>query len=81
MIFLLLYVCSFSCAIDDGQEVVLTGGEVNDSGPGPHPLSKVTRYNMQGKATTLPGLNTPRSTHACGTIKKSDGATVEYTRL
>ena len=59
------------CAIDDGEEVVLTGGW----SPGTT-YSTVTRYNMQGQATTLPSLNTARSTHACGTIKKSDGATV-----
>ena len=59
------------CAIDDGEEVVLTGGW----SPGTT-YSTVTRYNMQGQATSLPSLNTARYDHACGTIKKSDGATV-----
>ena len=69
--------CSFSCAIDDGQEVVLTGGYKDLGGlSGLYSVSKVTRYNMQGQATTLPGLNTARYSHACGSIKKSDGATV-----
>ena len=40
----------------------------------------VTRYNMQGQATSLPALNTARNHHACGTIKKSDGATVRSQR-
>ena len=31
---------------------------------------------MQGQATTLPSLKNSRMHHACGTIKKSDGATV-----
>ena len=36
----------------------------------------VTRYNMEGQATTLPSLNTARGEHACGSFKKSDGAKV-----
>ena len=73
----ILTACSYSCAIDDGEEVVLTGGYgcltpdyCNDWTE----LTTVTRYNMQGKATTLPSLNTARGEHACGTLKKSDGA-------
>ena len=64
------------CAIDDGEEVVLTGGW----SPGTT-SSTVTRYNMQGQATTLPSLNTGRYQHACGTMKKSDGATVSSDRM
>ena len=57
----------------DGKEVVLTGGY----GKTPrHPLSTVTRFNMKGEATPLPALNTARFSHACETIKKSDGTTV-----
>ena len=36
----------------------------------------VTRYNMEGQATTLPSLNTGRCYHACGKIVNSNGATV-----
>ena len=72
---LLVTSCSYSCAIEDGEEVVLTGGEDEDSS-GESSVTTVTRYNMQGQTTTLPSLNTGRSYHACGTIKKSDGTTV-----
>ena len=54
---------------------MLTGGEDEDSS-GESSVTTVTRYNMQGQTTTLPSLNTGRSYHACGTIKKSDGTTV-----
>ena len=60
------------CGIEDGEEVVLTGG----SDDGRSSVGTVTRYNMQGQATPFPPLNTARWSHACGTIKKSDGATV-----
>ena len=60
------------CEIEDGEEVVLTGGYSRFY----FPQSMVTRYNMQGQATTLPSLNTGRYNHACGTFKKSDGAKV-----
>ena len=62
------YSTSYACAIEDDDEVVLTGGE--------DALTLVTRYDMQGRATTLPSLNTGRRYHACGRLKKSDGATV-----
>ena len=61
---------STHCAIEDGDEVVLTGGLEDPF------TSRVTRYNMQGQATTLPSLNTGRHHHVCGKIEKSDGATV-----
>ena len=73
---LLVTACSWSCAIEDGEEVVLTGGV---TGGGMRPKiteSTVTRYNMEGQATSLPSLNIARYNHACGTIRKSDGTTV-----
>ena len=72
---ILFTACSYSCAIDDGEEVVLTGGVSWGS-----TVTTVTRYNIQGQATHLPSLNTARYHHACGTIKKSDGATVRTTQ-
>ena len=76
----ILTACSYSCAIDDGEEVVLTGGHgclaPVCSGKDWTELTTVTRYNMQGQATTLPSLNTARGEHACGTFKTSDGAKV-----
>ena len=67
---------SYHCAIEDGKEVVLTGGYDHTSTGESYTLSTVTRYNMQGQATPLPSLNTKRFSHACGSIKKSDGAMV-----
>ena len=73
---LLVTSCSYSCAIEDGEEVVLTGGEDEDSS-GESSVTTVTRYNMQGQATTLPSLNHGRYLLACGTIQKSYGAKVK----
>ena len=74
----ILTACSYSCAIDDGDEVVLTGGYgcLAPDCKEDNTVTTVTRYNIQGEATPLPTLNTGRNNHACGTIKKSDGATV-----
>ena len=68
--------CSWSCAIEDGEVVVLTGGVSGGGGNSEITETRVTRYNIQGEATPLPSLNTARYKHACGTIKKSDGTTV-----
>ena len=65
------------CAIEDGEEVVLTGGVSGGGGWNSEITeNRVTRYNIQGEATPLPSLNTARYNHACGTIRKSDGTTV-----
>ena len=69
------YYCRHHCGIEDGEEVVLTGG-YSKLGHNRPQQAMVTRYNMQGQATTLPSLNTARSGHACGRIKKSDGTMV-----
>ena len=81
--FEVLVACSDSCAIDDGEEVVLTGGlkRIRKKNVIHHSYtyfseSTVTRYNIQGEATPLPSLNIGRNNHACGIIKKSDGSTV-----
>ena len=65
---IMIVTCYFSyhCAIEDGDEVVLTGGFDTASG------SLVTRYNVEGEATSLPSLNTGRYLHACGTITTAD---------
>ena len=57
---------SYHCAIEDGDEVVLTGGLDTAS------RTLVTRYNAEGEATSLPSLNTGRYLHACGTITTAD---------
>ena len=56
------------CAIEDDEEVVLTGG--SDT------WSLVTRYNVEGEATTLPSLITGRHSHACGRVTTADLETV-----
>ena len=73
---LIVTACSDSCAIDDGEEVVLTGGMSGGGRNKKITENRVTRYNIQGEATPLPSLNTARYNHACGTIRKSDGTTV-----
>ena len=60
---------SYHCAIEDDDEVVLTGGHDGSQ-------SLVTRYNVKGEATSLPSLNTGRYLHACGTITTADQETV-----
>ena len=63
---IMIVTCYFSyyCAIEDDDEVVLTGGSET--------RSLVTRYTVEGEATTLPSLNTGRFLHACGTITTAD---------
>ena len=63
---------SYHCAIEDDDEVVLTGGV------GSHGWSDdgVTRYNVEGEATSLPSLITGRFSHACGTFTTADQETV-----
>ena len=46
---------SFHCAIEDDDSVVLTGG-FDHLGA----LSLVTRYNVKGGATSLPGIRRDR---------------------
>ena len=48
--------------------MILTGGT--------NTLKKVTKYNIEGKATTLPDFNTERLLHACGIFIKEDGEKV-----
>ena len=57
---------SYHCAIEDDDEVVLTGGADSAS------RSLVTRYTVEGEATSLPFLITGRQFHACGTVTTSD---------
>ena len=64
------YYISNHCAIEDDDEVVLTGGYDTAS------RSLVTRYNVEGEATSLPSLNTGRHHHACGTFTTADQETV-----
>ena len=58
--------CNFSyhCAIEEYDEVVLTGGSET--------RSLVTRYNVEGEATSLTSLITGREHHACGIFTDAD---------
>ena len=48
--------------------MVLTGGT--------NSLKKVTKFNIEGKATILPDLKIERMYHACGTFNKENGEKV-----
>ena len=64
------YYISNHCAIEDDDELVLTGGV------GSAKMATVTRYNMEGEATSLPYLITGRNYHACGKFTSADLETV-----
>ena len=72
----------YQCAIEDGDEVVLTGGHIcnninNINDPQcSSSTGTVTKYNVRGQATSLPSLNAGRHHHACGTFTDSNGAKV-----
>ena len=51
---------SYACAINDGSEVVLTGGFGN--------RREVTLYNLDGFVEDLPLLNIGRQYHACSSF-------------
>ena len=65
-----LNILSYTCAIEDGEAVVLTGGHDLAS------KTKVTKYTAKGQATSLPSLTIGRYGHACGKVVKKDGGTV-----
>ena len=70
----------FHCAIEDGDEVVLTGGHICN-GPLHNPLCQfstgtVTKYNVLGPDMSLPSLTAGRHHHACGSFTDSNGAKV-----
>ena len=72
-IFFFIHQFSIACAIDDEDSVVLTGGISS--------MSLMTRYNVEGEATTLPSLNTGRYGHACGRVTTSTSDKVRKVSL
>ena len=50
--------------------MVLTGGSNINA------MNKATKFNIEGKATSLPNLKSERMYHACGTFTKENGETV-----
>ena len=70
----------YHCAIEDGDEVVLTGGTscvIVNGRDVCHYSVTVTRYNIQGQATPLPSLNQKRRFHACGKFTNSNSEEVK----
>ena len=65
-----------ACAIQEEEEVTLTGGSdkikyiptPNSAGP----MKKVTRFRKDGTRENLPDMNKRRYNHACGYFIKSD---------
>ena len=66
--FPLKYIFFSSCAINEGDSVVLTGGWV----PGAEGDKRVSRYNRTGWVEDLPNLLTGNRYHACGTYTNSN---------
>ena len=57
-----------SCAINEGDSVVITGGWA----PGVEGDKRVSRYNRTGWVEDLPNLLTGNRYHACGTYTNSN---------
>ena len=63
-----------ACAIQEEEEVTLTGGSDKTKysyNPG-GPMKKVTRFRKDGTRENLPDMNKRRYNHACGYFIKSD---------
>ena len=60
---------SYACAINDGAEVVLTGGFGN--------RKDVSVYSMSGLVRNLPDLHEGRQYHACARFTDEYGQNVE----
>jgi len=63
----------WTCAIPDGNSVILSGGEDPSNNAG---RKVVSRYNSQGKVEDMPNLIRGRYAHGCGSYKQSDGSQV-----
>ena len=68
-----LLLSSYACAINDGTEVILTGGFGN--------RKDVLRYSMTGFEGFLPFLNEGRQYHACARFTDPYGKNVEISFL
>ena len=62
-----------SCAINEGDSVVITGGWA----PGVEGDKRVSRYNRTGWVEDLPNLLTGNRYHACGTYTNSNNQKVK----
>ena len=68
---IVLPICSRACAIEENEEVTITGGQENEGGY--IPTKKVTRYKSDGKSENLPKMKIERFNHACAQITSTDG--------
>ena len=64
---------SHACSIEEAGTVTQTGG-------GPWPMTRVTRYQADGSSEELPNLNHGRAKHACGQYTTSDNSIVQRMR-
>ena len=69
----LLFLPSYACAINDGAEVVITGGFGN--------RRDVSVYSMAGFVKNLPDLNVGRQYHACARYQDQNGAKVLFENI
>ena len=67
-LFALKHIVYASCAINEGDSVVVTGGWYS--------VNTVSRYNINGWTENLPNLLGPRVYHACGHYLNSDNQKV-----
>ena len=75
MIFSTCYHFRYACAIQDQQDVVITGGTFTYG-------RKVIKYlQIDGTSQKLPDLNSPYLLHACGHFLNSDGETVSLENI
>ena len=65
-----MYCCSYACAIDLGQTVVITGGQW-------YTMREVTEYSEDGQHKELPQLVTERHSHGCSSYVDTDGNIVK----
>ena len=72
LIFALIIIPSYACAISDGSEVALTGGFGN--------RKDVTVYSMAGFERNLPDLLVGRQYHACASYLDKDNHKVNNAR-
>ena len=54
-----------SCAIDDGDSVILTGGFEGEKTEEGEVLKRVSRYDLTGLVEELPEMSSERAHHAC----------------
>ena len=67
-----------SCAIDDGQSVILTGGFEGEKTKDGEVLKRVSRYDLTGLVAELPEMLSERAHHACAGYTNTQYSTKVY---